>query len=47
MVALSCGLFSLFFPDQPVQGLDASAEDPLFLADFLIEEGKQAQTQLP
>ena len=47
MVALGRGLFRLFFPDQPVQGLDASAEDTLFLTDFLIEEGEQAQPQLP
>jgi hypothetical protein len=41
-------LFSgLFFPDQPVQGLDASTEDTLLLADFLIEEGDQAQPELP
>jgi len=47
MVALGRGLFRLFFPDQPVQGLDASTEDALLLTDFLIEEGEQAQPELP
>jgi hypothetical protein len=47
MVPLGRRLFRLFFPYQPIQSLDASAEDPLFLADFLIEEGEQTQPQLP
>jgi len=47
MVFLGRGLFRLFFPYQTIQSLDASAEDLLFLADFLIEEGEQAQPQLP
>jgi len=47
MVAPGRGLFRLFFPDQPVQGLDASTEDALLLTDFLIEEGEQAQPELP
>ena len=47
MVALDRGLFRLFFPDQPIQGLNASAEDALFPADLLVEEGEQAQAQLP
>jgi hypothetical protein len=47
MVALGRRLFRFFFPDQPIQSLDASAKDPLFLTNFLIEEGEQAQPQLP
>jgi hypothetical protein len=37
---------TFFFPDQPVQGGDAPAEDALLPPHLLIQEGKQAQTQL-
>ncbi len=47
MVALGRGLFRLFFPDQPVQGLDASTEDAFLFTDFLIEKGEEAQPELP
>jgi hypothetical protein len=39
--------YTFFFPDHPIQGRDAPAEDALLPAYLLIEEGDQAQTQLP
>jgi hypothetical protein len=38
---------TVFFPDQPIQGRDAPAEDALLPAYFLIQQGEQAQAQLP
>jgi hypothetical protein len=37
--------FSFFFSDQPIQGLDAPAQDALLPARFLIQQGQQAQAK--
>jgi len=50
-VAPVIGFFSFFntflFPDQPIQGRDALAQDAFLPPYLLIEEGEQAEPQLP
>jgi hypothetical protein len=38
---------AFFYPDQPIQSRNTSAQYTLLPADFLIQEGTQAQPQLP
>jgi len=45
-VAFFSFFYIFFFPDQPIQGRDAPAQDALLPAHLLIQKGQQAQTQL-
>jgi len=39
--------YTVLFPDQPIQGRDALAQDAFLPPYLLIEEGEQAEPQLP